>query len=392
MLLIGTLFACSNKQKNENAFVLNGTLEGVDRCHVAYLVDIYEPQEDGCLGYHVIDSTTITNNQFTFKGELKAAKNVGLILDYPSKRAYDGKFIAGNFFIDKGEMALTISQNADMPDDLVLKLTGSKANEEYMAYKKSMEPMSKKADSLYGCYMNTVVDPQTGEIVNKEEGIRLYSELYELNKQKKEQAMNYIIAHPESPISIDIFRIEVLNTMECIDMSSEQITKALDAIGSKWAGTDEMKSFDEQMEVINRLTMGTPITNVKVLNLEGKEVDLKDYVEPGKINLIEFWASWCSPCRGEIPHLHKVLKEYGADKFNIVSVSMDENVADWTKAIADEKMTWTQLRLADNYKDPAAKTYGITAIPFGILVDKEGKIIATNARGSRLDYLMTLAK
>ena len=93
--------------------------------------------------------------------------------------------------------------------------------------------------------------------------------------------------------------------------------------------------------------------------------------------MLEFWASWCGPCRGEIPHLRHVYQEYKDKGFEIISISIDEKKTDWDKAMKEEKMVWKQLCDPNGFNGPVAQKYNITGVPTCILLDKEGRIFKT---------------
>ena len=97
--------------------------------------------------------------------------------------------------------------------------------------------------------------------------------------------------------------------------------------------------------------------------------------------MLEFWASWCGPCRGEIPHLRHVYQDYKDKGFEIISISIDEKKTDWDKAMKEEKMVWKQLCDPNGFKGPVAQKYNITGVPTCILLDKEGRIFKTEMRG-----------
>jgi len=126
------------------------------------------------------------------------------------------------------------------------------------------------------------------------------------------------------------------------------------------------------------------------LDENGKEVKLSDYVKPGQYNMVEFWASWCGPCRGEIPHLRHVYDVYGKgnDGLNMISVSIDERDKDWKKALQEEGMKWIQLNDNKGWSGDVVTKYKVNGVPFCLILDKEGKIIAREVRGSELDIVL----
>ena len=119
---------------------------------------------------------------------------------------------------------------------------------------------------------------------------------------------------------------------------------------------------------------GQEYSDFPALTPEGKESRLSDAVGKGRYTMVDFWASWCGPCRMAIPHVRELHEKYG-DKLGVIAVSVDEDSDAWAKAMEQEKMDWTQLRVAkENFKD-VTKAYNFSGIPFMVLIDAEGHIV-----------------
>ena len=117
---------------------------------------------------------------------------------------------------------------------------------------------------------------------------------------------------------------------------------------------------------------------------EGAQLSLKEVISKNKYTLVDFWASWCGPCRKENPHVVKTFNTFKDKGFTVLSVSLDEDAVKWKDAIAKDGMPWYHVSSLKGWKEPAAALYNIKAIPQNVLVDSQGKIVATNLRAETL--------
>ncbi|MFK7845306.1 MAG: peroxiredoxin family protein [Rhodothermales bacterium] len=130
-------------------------------------------------------------------------------------------------------------------------------------------------------------------------------------------------------------------------------------------------------------TIGAVAPEIEMPTPEGKSMKLSDL--RGKIVLIDFWASWCGPCRRENPNVKRVYAKYKNKGFEILGVSLDKSKDRWVKAIAQDDLPWPHVSDLKQWKNEAAKLYGVSSIPYTVLLDREGKIIATKLRGPALE-------
>ncbi|MGL2966308.1 peroxiredoxin family protein [Flavobacterium sp. XGLA_31] len=128
--------------------------------------------------------------------------------------------------------------------------------------------------------------------------------------------------------------------------------------------------------------MGLKAPDFKAPTPEGKMVSLKESL--GKATLIDFWASWCQPCRMENPNVVALYNEFHSKGLNIISVSLDNDAVKWKEAIAKDKLSWTQISNLKEMEDPIAVQYGVEQIPTTFLLDATGKIVAIDLRGDAL--------
>lgn len=131
-------------------------------------------------------------------------------------------------------------------------------------------------------------------------------------------------------------------------------------------------------------SIGDAYEDVKLTSPEGKEIALSDYIGKHEVVLIDFWASWCGPCRKEMPHLIEAYEMYKSKGFEIVGVSLDQDENSWKNYIKSQNAIWPQMSDLKGWKSLAAQIYGVRSIPLTLLVDKNGVIIAKNLRGEEL--------
>ncbi len=143
--------------------------------------------------------------------------------------------------------------------------------------------------------------------------------------------------------------------------------------------------FKKQRDLDAKVAVGKHYTDIALKSPEGKLVKVSDFVGKNKLVLIDFWASWCGPCRAEMPNVVKAYSEYKDKGFAIVGVSLDQDAAAWKKAIKDLGITWAQMSDLKGWKNAGAALYNVRGIPATVLIDQTGTIIAKDLRGEELE-------
>ncbi|MBX3165349.1 MAG: redoxin domain-containing protein [Bacteroidetes bacterium] len=162
------------------------------------------------------------------------------------------------------------------------------------------------------------------------------------------------------------------------------VYQALDeGLYKKYPNENNIKLFHDMVGKMTATTIGQVAPNIKLENPEGKTLEL--YALRGKIVLIDFWASWCGPCRREMPTVVAAYKKFKNKGFEIFGVSLDMDKSRWIEAIAKDGITWGQVSDLKQWDSEAARLYNVQAIPYTVLLDREGKIIAKNLRGEDLE-------
>ena len=168
-------------------------------------------------------------------------------------------------------------------------------------------------------------------------------------------------------------------------LSDETKGDALRQAGETFKAFPGMDEMMEHQEILEQVAVGKKMTDFAMADVNGNMRRLSEYAGNGQITLIDFWASWCPPCRRDMPHLVEVYKQFKDKGFEIVGVSLDNNQAAWEKGITDMNITWPQLSDLKYWQNEGAALYGVSSIPHTVLVDKDGTILAKNLRRKVLD-------
>ncbi len=192
-------------------------------------------------------------------------------------------------------------------------------------------------------------------------------------------AMNYV--NPETDLEL---HKEVREALRTTIPRSEYFAGFRDRVDRAEKQLAAMKAQEAQAaQLDNLIPVGGEAPDFAQPTPQGQPLALSSL--RGKVVLIDFWASWCRPCRMENPHVKKTYAQYQAKGFEILGVSLDRDKAAWLKAIADDGLPWKHVSDLAFWNNAAAQQYGVNSIPYTVLVDKDGKVLAKNLRGAALD-------
>lgn len=181
--------------------------------------------------------------------------------------------------------------------------------------------------------------------------------------------------------------------LESYDMfEPEELTEFIDALTPSFGDRPELIQLAQMVSMQMLTATGAPYIDFECSILDQKtqknndKATLSSFVSENKVTLLDFWATWCSPCMSEVPYLKAAYEKYASKGFQIVSVSVDEDIDEWKQTISEQGMTWPQMwNGLDDMAASPAMMYSVSAIPSSFLIDAEGTIIGRNLRGEELE-------
>ena len=181
-----------------------------------------------------------------------------------------------------------------------------------------------------------------------------------------------------NPVGVFLFKQTFYNN------STEENAALLEQIPANFQNDETIVKVKEQTEKQKKTAVGTKFIDFEMQTPEGKTVKLSDYAGKGKVVLVDFWASWCGPCRREMPNLVEAYAQYKGKNFEIVGVSLDQDAAAWKESIKKLNMTWPQMSDLKFWQSEGAQLYAVNSIPHTVLIDGDGTIIARGLHGEGL--------
>jgi peroxiredoxin/uncharacterized protein YcfL len=225
-----------------------------------------------------------------------------------------------------------------------------------------------------------IADFNKAQAANDQQTIlAIQKEYQKLLSDAGNQVAEKIKNSPPSLGVINVLQAQMLDKDEYFDVYLATAEK----LAKEWPDFAHAKDFVSMVDKMKALAIGQLAPEISLPNPDGQVVPLSSL--RGKYVLVDFWAKWCGPCRRENPNIVRAYNEYKDKGFTVYGVSLDRSKADWLQGIQEDGLTWTHVSDLKYWQSEAAKTYNITAIPFSLLLDPDGKIIAKNLRGQALD-------
>ena len=385
MIVIVTIFSFSCKEKSGTNFEVNGTIANIEKLASQYptlfrkdslKVFLYEVPFGNEIPPVQLDSAYVTpkNNSFTLSANVQHIGMIDVMLE-------NGPMIP----LVNDEEKVTVMIDLDSRDNFY-SVKGSPASQQmrdfimgYTEKSNAAETAFKNLDSLkLRSSSDSVLLGATNQKNSSLEAMNSYSKQF-LSTVNHPVVAAFILGTSSATLPVNELETELNKQLQKYpsDQSLTFLKKQFDARKAQLAQRDANMSQQQQNSWV-----GKKAPQLTLPDQNGKDISLDAF--KGKYVLVDFWASWCKPCREENPNVVKAFNEFKNKNFTILGVSLDREKASWLQAIQDDQLAWTHVSDLAFWDSKAVQAYKFEGIPYNVLIDPSGTIIAENLRGNAL--------
>lgn len=348
-----SLTACG-KFGQKSSYEINGSLVSKDST-IVYLKS-YQTEEPR------LDSAFIVDGKFNFKGKLNAPAQFFL---YTQKNEAENQRLS--FVLENADYQISGTEDSIS----LAKVEGAEEQANYLELKKQLSPIEARFKTLQKSYYQAADLKDTLKMNAIDAEWEIEGKVFDsINR-------SFIKNNPKAFASL--LAVDELAGGVIEPTIIEPLVSGLDA---KLLLSPLGKNITEKLDKAKKTAVGQKYIDFKSIDINQKEFQLANV--KSKYILLDFWASWCGPCRAENPFVVKAYESYHSKGLEIVSVSLDDNAKDWKEAVLKDHLNWIHVSSLKGFDEPAAKLYGITVIPQNLLIDNTGTIVAKDLRGNAL--------
>ena len=361
---ITLLFSCNNLKDNE--FLITGTAEGIENGKKVFI----ETQTE--TGFIAKDTAVIENGKFELKG-ITEEIDLGFV-------RIEDENINLPLILEEGKITVNIKTDTIQNSTI----GGTNNNEKFQSFNDESKVIARKKGKFEKANIDRITTAKkANDTATVNQIMKEYSTFQEdLNKV----SMNFIKKNPDAYLSVLLLENFLMRQNLPIDEIKGYFNK-LDKNLLKTKSAKNIKKIMDEMAGATKVEVGSKAPDFAAKNPEGKTISLKESL--GKVTIIDFWASWCGPCRAENPNVVALYKEFHAKGLNIIGVSLDKDVAKWKEAIAKDGLVWSQISNLKFWDEPIAKQYNVESIPATFILDASGTVVAKDLRGTELKAKIT---
>lgn len=366
------LFSCSKVGKDE--YIITGIAKGIDN---GKTIILQTQDPNGMGGLINIDTVKVENGKFEIKGKVTEPSFHVLQLEAVNEKI--------PFILEQGEINIEVNKDSIAKS----KISGTYNNDEYVKFNEEMKVVQKKLidfQSANMLKMNQAQQAKDTAVINSL--MQEYQKIQEeVGANSKTKYLSYAETHPKSFISALILQ----SMLQDPSADVKQAEKIYNSFDEELKNTKPGKDIKQRFSAVNSSVPGATAApaapanwraDFSAPNPEGKVISLKESL--GKVTIVDFWASWCGPCRQENPNVVALYNELHSKGLNIIGVSLDQDAKKWKEAIAKDKLNWNQVSNLKGWQEPIATQYKVEAIPATFILDASGKVVARDLRGAEL--------
>jgi thiol-disulfide isomerase/thioredoxin len=345
-----TFTACQSK-----TYRISGTVKGADGDTLYITTDMATGKP--------MSKTVVSEGHFTLEGETDSAL---MAVIYSKTR----ENINTPFFLEPGaDISITLSET---PGEH--RIGGSNLNNKLQVLNDSM--------MTYGKEINRIAEHVYGSAVNEKEKQDGMAKIEQLTSNFKKCAAVFMRENIDNE-----FGFFLLTNYQDI-VSNEELGQLVKQMPDRLRQRKEIKSIEQSLALMAKTAAGATLPDFTQSTPDGGELSAMSIIKQNRITVIDFWASWCGPCREEMPFMLQFYENYKDKGLGILGVSLDKNRGAWTAAIKQLKMPWPQMSDLKGWENAAAKEFNITSIPHTIIVDQQGRILQRGLRRTQLEQFV----
>ena len=352
------LFTVSCNQLKDNEFLIKGKIDGIADGKKVF---IELPTETGST---FKDTGVVNKGTFELKGTVEG-------MELAFIRVEEQEFNLP-IILENGEIKAIINKDSIEKSSI----TGTKNNDIFQKFNDDTKVISDKVTKFQKNNSEKMMIAQRSKDTVTINALRKQYIAYqeEMNVFSKK----FIKENPDAYLSVLLLENFLMRKY----LETSEITALYDKLADDVKKTKSGERIKTSLDAIKTVVIGKPAPLFSGPSPDGKTVSLKEVM--GKVTIIDFWASWCAPCRAENPNVVALYNEFHSKGLNIIGVSLDKDAAKWKEAIAKDGLVWSHVSNLKFWEDPIAKQFNIQAIPATFILDEKGIIVAKDLRGDEL--------